>query len=490
MKQLRINLIHRSVPKTVGILPRNLSTLLRVSAVVILLLSLTSQPASAQLLGSRSRADRPHHPTRLEQKVQQEITDFIRPGDEVWIINTRAAQNTGCALECLDASTTVYQKVGQQYLPNVASHLIDRINQDTIRENVVFIHGNRTDFRWARLRGTQTYEAILDVNRCQDSLAFSGSLPPVRWIIWSWPSDKIKGPARDLAIKRQRAFKEGRLLAMFLQQVQQKEIGVLAYSLGAQALVSALCCWESVGQVCSDPTQIQSGDLNLGSDAEPFAIDNAESLAELEITPADLTLEFETADLESETVIDVQESQSVMQNTQVVGFQHDNIAATAPVELTLDTVEEMESVLNRVTESTDDLAGDLAPDLAAESVELSPLAIPLVDCEDCNGPKLRIVMVAAAVPVDWFHSQLGRNCMKRCTASLTLINNPRDRVLEVYRKLTHLGPLGTQASYSESLFPTIVHLVRNNALNNHVLTEYFAGESTREQIRGALFPCQ
>lgn len=75
--------------------------------------------------------------------------------------------------------------------------------------------------------------------------------------------------------------------------------------------------------------------------------------------------------------------------------------------------------------------------------------------------------------------------MQNCTSSLTLINNPRDRVLDIYHKLTHLVPLGREPQFTGP-FPTLVHLVRNKGLNNHVLTEYFAAESTRRLIRDAL----
>ena len=58
--------------------------------------------------------------------------------------------------------------------------------------------------------------------------------------------------------------------------------------------------------------------------------------------------------------------------------------------------------------------------------------------------------------------------------------------------LTILDPFSTsygppETGFLQQSFPTMVHLVQNNALNNHILTEYFSGESTRQRIRSSLF---
>lgn len=393
-------------------------------AIFLLVFVIGPRWSEAQLLRGRvNGVEGSGSASRKENKVASQLSGLTRPGDELWIVNTRSVDTGVCAQVDLDLGASVYERIDGQYCNRSASELLERINQDDVRQNVVFIHGNRTDVRWARLRGTETYETIMDVTQANCPTTCSYPLPPVRWIIWSWPTDIIRGPKRDLTIKSQRACGEGQLLAQFLQQVKRPQIGVLAYSLGAQALVSALCCWKPI------QTQEEQGRL-----PQPLLLTPPHLEAVLE--PG------ETVDpsvLETETVIDTAEPVRVME-----------------------------------------LAEEHAAELAVRH-ETNCTA------SACYGPRLRLVLVAAAVPSDWFHSQLGRDCMQNCAETLTLINNPRDRVLDVYRKITHRGPLGVETGFLQQSFPTMVHLVQNNALNNHILTEYFSGESTRQRIRSSLF---
>lgn len=397
--------------------------------------------AAGQLLRQRMANDTTFAiTTRKEAQVAAQLCNRVRPGDEVWIVNTRCADPGPCRLEDLETATQVYQRIDDQFCPSGSRQLIQRINEDSVRENIVFIHGNRTDYRWARLRGTQAYETIMNIGPDCGQYECDYPLPPVRWIIWSWPTDTLRGPRRDLEVKRARAYGEGQLLASFLKEIRQPEIGVVAYSLGAQALVSALCCWQQVTEATDSPVVGAPGEITtVLRDADPPTVAQPISNA-----PSwDNSGEWST-----ETVIDVQLSQQVMEQIE---------RATV--------LSEGEPGVNAGTEARSDCH----------------------TTHRCFGPRLRIVMVAAAVPADWFRSRLGHACIRDCAASLTLINNPQDRVLNIYRKITRMGPLGSELGLAINPVPTITHLVRQNSLNNHVLTEYFSGESTRRQIRESLF---
>ncbi len=221
----------------------------RVFALVVVLGCLLMAPRSmmAQLVsgyGSLPGFSENTSPKRIGDahrfvKAQSQLTNQIRPDDEIWLISTRQL----CQSSSASAGSTFQQaKVALWadgcWQPSSSAQLLQEINTDQIRLNLLFLHGNRTDLQWANLRGVETYERIIlsPENECHSAEV----APPIRWIIWAWNSDPINGPRLDLAIKKQRAIDQGSYLAEFFQAVEQPSMGVFAYSLGAQALTSAL----------------------------------------------------------------------------------------------------------------------------------------------------------------------------------------------------------------------------------------------------------
>lgn len=238
------------------------STLSILSALV--LVAFSSTKISAQLLsrdGSgvvQKSMERQESSGRLARKIQAKLKGVIRPQDEIWIVNARKfveCPTDQCQKILCDVD--VAKNVGGCWIYQTMKSLLKEINSDPVRQNVVFIHGNRTDFSWAKLRGTEIYEAavlhdkskftdqeyceqeIIDLNPCNDELEVI-DVPAVRWIIWAWPSDKICGPKRDLFLKQMRASEQGRLLATFFNRVIHQKISIAAYSLGAKAFASSL----------------------------------------------------------------------------------------------------------------------------------------------------------------------------------------------------------------------------------------------------------
>jgi hypothetical protein len=340
------------------------------SVVVLGCLLMTAPTAMAQLVsgyGSLPGFSENTSPKRIGdahrfEKAQNQLKGEIRPEDEIWLISTRQL----CQSSSASAGSTFQQAEVARWSDGCwqtssSAQLLQEINADQIRSNLLFVHGNRTDLQWANLRGVETYERIIlsPENVCHGAEV----APPIRWIIWAWNSDPINGPRLDLAVKKQRAIDQGSYLAEFFQAIEQPSMGVFAYSLGAQALTSALRVH-----------RIQSTD---------------------------------------------------------------HAAASAVV---------------------------------------------------CGGPQLDVVMVAAAVPTCWFHTEDAEMSLPACVSRLTLINNPEDRALKVYQRFTQQHPIGLN---NRQLAPGIraeTYLVAGNSLDNHYLSRYMEHPQTRLLIRQGLLP--
>lgn len=211
-----------------------------------------SENASPQRIGDAHRY----------AKAKNKLNGCVRAEDEIWLVSTRqlcqrACPETGSTLQ----QAEVAQRIDGQWFPSTAETLLEVINNDQERWNLLFIHGNRTDLQWANLRGEETYEALISGAESQQCL--TNPAPPVRWIIWAWNSDPLRNPRVDLTVKKQRAIDQGTYLAEFFQGVEQPAMGVFAYSLGAQALASSLGSRQSIETV--RPAQTNPDDLGAAN---------------------------------------------------------------------------------------------------------------------------------------------------------------------------------------------------------------------------------
>lgn len=181
-------------------------------------------------------------------KAKNKLTGCVRAEDEIWLVSTRQL----CQRACPETGSTfqqaeVAQRIDGQWFPSTAETLLQVINNDRERWNLLFIHGNRTDLQWANLRGEETYEAL--ISSAESQQCSTNPAPPVRWIIWAWNSDPLHIPRVDLTVKKQRAIDQGTYLAEFFQSVEQPAMGVFAYSLGAQALASSFASRHPIEKV-------------------------------------------------------------------------------------------------------------------------------------------------------------------------------------------------------------------------------------------------
>jgi hypothetical protein len=96
---------------------------------------------------------------------------------------------------------------------------------------VVFLHGNRIPSCEAFTKGWSAYRRLI---HCADER-------PVRFIIWSWPSEKAGGPVEDARIKAARTNPHGYYLAWFVDQLNPGvPVAMWGHSFGARIATGAL----------------------------------------------------------------------------------------------------------------------------------------------------------------------------------------------------------------------------------------------------------
>lgn len=151
-----------------------------------------------------------------------------RPQDELWLISTRHLDGVCESPEQLICKRAV--GTGWEVVP--IENLIAVHGQDVAQQTFVVIHGNRTPAFWARRRGKQIYQSLFGNVR---------DAAPVRFVIWSWPSEELdRRPVQDFLKKADRAVVEGHSFAKFLTIVdRRRQITMLTYSLGAQVSFTA-----------------------------------------------------------------------------------------------------------------------------------------------------------------------------------------------------------------------------------------------------------
>jgi len=151
-------------------------------------------------------------------------------GDEIWLVNTRQLKD--CLSDCtLVPDLPVSRWVDGEFRRQSLAELLDQVAATPQTRNIVYIHGNFTDLGWSIRRGFQFY------NGC---FANAPDRPPIRFIIWSWRSERETLLGRDYQIKSQRAVAEGCRLNSLVSQLGPNRPIVIGYSLGAQATLSAL----------------------------------------------------------------------------------------------------------------------------------------------------------------------------------------------------------------------------------------------------------
>ena len=152
----------------------------------------------------------------------------VRPQDQIWVVNTRWL---GCPT-LGDPAWTVWKYDAQtpRWLNSTAAEFYAADSPDVV--TAMFVHGNRIDDSRALSEGLAVYFQL--VGKFDQE-------PPVRFVIWSWPSEQIHGQLKDVRAKAARSDVEAYYLARFLAGIQpQVKVGVVGYSFGARIIAGGL----------------------------------------------------------------------------------------------------------------------------------------------------------------------------------------------------------------------------------------------------------
>jgi hypothetical protein len=152
--------------------------------------------------------------------------------DDVYLVSTRPL-GTRCVAEEMSAGLYCQRLVddGDQRhwsktsWPEVAAAFAEPL------PTIVYVHGNRVSPGEDKQQGLAFYHSLAN---CR---------PPgrLRFVIWAWPADQIRGRVRDYAVKAARTTQVGWQLAWAVNQLpQQSPVTLVGYSYGARVVTGAL----------------------------------------------------------------------------------------------------------------------------------------------------------------------------------------------------------------------------------------------------------
>ncbi len=156
-----------------------------------------------------------------------------RCADEIWLINTRQMSAEPCCLGDPQSQLRVMRSdtCGRLTPSDIQSLLMP----DPGRLQVIYVHGNRMTQSELMERGLAVYRRL---RACQPN----GQ--PIRWIMWSWPSEREGLLLTDVRTKAERADVQAHYVAWFLRRlsatVDHGSIRMIGYSFGARVITGSL----------------------------------------------------------------------------------------------------------------------------------------------------------------------------------------------------------------------------------------------------------
>jgi len=151
----------------------------------------------------------------------------LRPQDQLWLVSDRSL---GCASNCMEPRLQYWRYDCQRHWTRANLDELLAV-EDPGTNTVVYLHGNRLSSGDAFERAWTSYRSLV---RCADAR-------PIRYIAWSWPSDKMGGPIEDARIKAARTDTTAYYLAWFLDRLDPNApLSLWAHSFGARAATGAL----------------------------------------------------------------------------------------------------------------------------------------------------------------------------------------------------------------------------------------------------------
>src|SRR5262249_36994004 len=97
---------------------------------------------------------------------------------------------------------------------------------------VIFVHGNQISPGDAKSEGLSVYRHMI---------CYGNDSPPIRFVIFSWPSSKIPGLLRDVRVKAARTGPAGYDLAWLIDQLpEETPVSLVGFSFGARIITGGL----------------------------------------------------------------------------------------------------------------------------------------------------------------------------------------------------------------------------------------------------------
>lgn len=154
---------------------------------------------------------------------------LARPQDQLWLVSQRG-------LGCSPAGASPSELHYWHYIPGAgwqaatSSDFFASDDPGTLTQ--IWIHGNQISHARAFSVGWTVYTSL--ARRATNE-------QPLRFVIWSWPSDKVRGPFQDVRVKAARTLPASFHLARFIDAIQSDvHVGLTAYSFGGRIVLGAL----------------------------------------------------------------------------------------------------------------------------------------------------------------------------------------------------------------------------------------------------------
>jgi hypothetical protein len=158
----------------------------------------------------------------------------VRRGDEIAVVNVRMLCGN-CDVETIRSgiqfeSYAVCDEIGNRRWRS--SDLGSFLAFDPTVRTIFFVHGNQIMPGDAKREGLDVYCRLMH---------YGANNPPIRFVIFSWPSAKAAGLLRDVQIKASRTGPAGVQLAWLLDQMPaETQVGLLGFSYGARIITAGL----------------------------------------------------------------------------------------------------------------------------------------------------------------------------------------------------------------------------------------------------------
>lgn len=151
----------------------------------------------------------------------------IQPQDEVWLIDARESHLAPCDVSLQRCA----QLQNGKWIDTDLSELVCRHRDDKSKQTMIYVHGNRTELKWAQSRGLQFYENAMQCER----------RPPVRFVIYAWKSEaEITRLFPDFQIKSDRSLVVGTAFGKLLNEFSDRQLVLGGFSLGAQVVLKGV----------------------------------------------------------------------------------------------------------------------------------------------------------------------------------------------------------------------------------------------------------